>query len=425
MKHGIMMHCTTKNFGDDIQTYALQKLTPGADYLLDRENLDVFRPEEDEAVAAVFSGWWFWHKWNWPPAECLYPLLLGMHFNHYGVTENGSPVTTEWLEGIGGDWFRAYGPVGVRDLDSLEFLEKAGIEAYFSGCVTLTLPRQPEKPDKGTYVVICDLKPDQETVFRKWLEGSGFEIRTTTHLCNYLDHPASFEERMARVEEYLTLYQNAAFVVTSRLHCTLPCIAMEVPVITVLDMAQYRIHSRWRPYCDWVTTLSFEDVKAGNIPFDPHHVPAADPVWRTYRDSFLEKTRSFFDFVKDHEGPIGSLRRTAFSEEEARAWQYRLLRDTDDKWLYAARDLNKQRKKAEKDLKEAEKAAAKAEKDLKESKNAAAKTEAALKKAKEENLRLKARCRKLEEGGLRGAYRRLRRFAGKVIRRIFPGFRKK
>ena len=43
----------------------------------------------------------------------------------------------------------------------------------------------------------------------------------------------SLEERMDRVKEYLTIYQNAKLIITDRLHCALPALALETPVALI------------------------------------------------------------------------------------------------------------------------------------------------------------------------------------------------
>lgn len=123
MKYGIITHWTTMNLGDDIQSYAAAKLLPQVDYILVRESLDTFVSQNNEPVGVVMNAWWMWEKWNWPPAECIYPLMISMHMNNYNIYRKASPIQGEWLEGIGGDYFRAYGPVGSRDETTVEYFK--------------------------------------------------------------------------------------------------------------------------------------------------------------------------------------------------------------------------------------------------------------------------------------------------------------
>ena len=69
MKFGVILHKTTMNRGDDIQTYAAMQHLPQVDYVIDRENINSFHSKDNEPVAVIMSAWWLWKKWNWPPAE--------------------------------------------------------------------------------------------------------------------------------------------------------------------------------------------------------------------------------------------------------------------------------------------------------------------------------------------------------------------
>ena len=152
MKYGVLIHKLTKNIGDDIQSYAASKFLPSIDYLVDRDTIDTFETNNNEKVAVIMSGWWGWKKWNWPPAECIIPKLVGMHIMDYDVRSWGSPIYDEHLNGLGGEYFKAYGPVGCRDKHTLDLFKKHGIDAYFSGCITLTLPKMKKRKSKEKYI---------------------------------------------------------------------------------------------------------------------------------------------------------------------------------------------------------------------------------------------------------------------------------
>ena len=121
MKFGVILHKITRNMGDEIQTYAAAKLLPQVDYVIVREDTSSFQSEQNEPVAVIMAAWWLWEKWNWPPAECIIPKLVSMHINNYTIERRGTPVGDEWLKGIGGEFLRKYGPIGLRDQSSLDF----------------------------------------------------------------------------------------------------------------------------------------------------------------------------------------------------------------------------------------------------------------------------------------------------------------
>lgn len=363
MKYGVISHKTTTNLGDDIQTYAAVKLLPHVDYVLTREKLDTFHSENDEPVAVVMNAWWMWEKWNWPPAECIYPLMISMHINNYDYHRSSTPIQGEWVEGIGGDYFRAYGPVGARDMTTVDFFRGHGIDTYFSGCLTLTLPRQKQTPDAGTYVCLVDLKPELEAKAREWLKDTGLEIRVMTHKCDYRTKETTMEERMQRVEDVLTIYQNAKMVITRRLHVTLPCLALNVPVISIVNLSDAGNYTRWAPYSDWVKYISEEDFISHNFEYDFQNPPENPQDFLPIRESLIKRVQ---DFVTETDGEftVEQLKKTTYTQEEAHLWQHELMHWTLDAWLYANREILKENKKAKKEAEKYKKEAKKTKEEL-------------------------------------------------------------
>ena len=50
MKYGLLYYKDTGNIGDDIQSYAASKFLPKIDYMIDRENIEMFAPNKKEKV---------------------------------------------------------------------------------------------------------------------------------------------------------------------------------------------------------------------------------------------------------------------------------------------------------------------------------------------------------------------------------------
>lgn len=339
MKYGVIAHATTMNFGDDVQTYAAKKQLPKVDYYLTRESLDTFESENGEAVGVIMNAWWLWRKWHWPPAQSIYPLLISMHINNYNHWRKSSPIETQWLDSIGGDYFRAYGPVGSRDNTTIEFFEKNGIETYFSGCMTLTLPKQKSTPDAGSYVCLVDLKPELEKKARELLKDSGLEIRTFTHHCDYRNLDISMEERMNKVEEVLAQYQNAKFVITRRLHVALPCLALEAPVLTIVNLDDVGNYTRWAPYSDWVYCTSESDFLSGDFEYDFANPPLNKADYMDTRNALINRVKDFVEEISSNTLSADKLKKIKYTEDEERAWRYNLMQWTLDTWLHKSRGI--------------------------------------------------------------------------------------
>lgn len=231
MKYGLVIFEQTDNIGDDIQAYAAMQFLPRVDYVVDREHLDIFRPQKNEVVAMIMNGWYMHNKFSWPPSSYIEPLYLSMHFSQYDHLGIG----TRYLEGLGGTYLRRYAPIGCRDESTQAQLEALDIETYFSGCMTLTLPQQKRTPQKEPYICIADVSTNAEHCLRELAAQTGLKVIKTTHTVDYRSATPTWNDRVCAVETLLETYQNAVCVVTGRLHCALPCLAMQVPVLLLFD----------------------------------------------------------------------------------------------------------------------------------------------------------------------------------------------
>lgn len=340
MKYGVILHKDASNLGDDVQTYAAAKLLPHVDYVIDREKLDTFETENGEPVGVPMAAWWFWEKWNWPPSDCIVPLLTSMHMNNYSVYERGTPVGDKWLRGLGGDYFRAYGPVGARDQSSLEFFQKHGIDAYFSGCITLTLPQQKKTEDSGKYICLVDLNDKLKKKAYEILDGCGYEIRELSHDGSFNYSKKSWEERMAEVEKYLTIYQNAHCVITRRLHVTLPCLAMGVPVFSIVKFMSDGNKPRWYPYREWLHCTTNGKFLKGKFEYDFVNPPENKPNYKEYREALIRQVSDFVaECEANSEKTVEELKKTSYDKQEVLKWQNALMKETLEEWMFESREM--------------------------------------------------------------------------------------
>ena len=330
MKYGLLINETNQNIGDDIQAYAEAQFLPRVDLMVDREYLSSFKyGDGTEPVALIMGAWFMWRKWNWPPARQIVPLNVGYHHFDRNADllkskKSTVAITNEHYTGAGGQWLRDYGPVGCRDLYTCRVFDEVGIPNYFSGCVTLTLPKQPETPDKGTYIVCVDLNEEVERKVVELTQGA-VEVRKVTHSTSDIKG-ATWEERKSRVEEYLTLYQNARYVVTRRLHVALPCLAMGVPVMVIQsirmnDPNRFEPYKKWLHYCRNVTFL-----EKGYAGFDfVNGTPNKNKHLR-YREKLIESITSFVDYCEQNaDKGLDFFDKTSYTEEELLRWRVELM----------------------------------------------------------------------------------------------------
>lgn len=145
------------------------------------------------------------------------------------------------------------GRIGCRDESTAKLLRELGFDAYFSSCLTTTLYYQFGRLsfEGREGVIFCDANVDElfplnhfyqfsrvfkrksiEKVLGRILSGYKNEPReVVSHSCLI---SASHKDRFALSLDLLKKYARAKLVITSRIHCALPCVAMGTPVILLV-----------------------------------------------------------------------------------------------------------------------------------------------------------------------------------------------
>lgn len=258
VKYGLLV-ASTPNLGDDIQSLAAKQFLPRVDIVLDRDFLNSV--DSEEKIKALMNGWFTHHPENWPPSPAIEPLFVSFHLS---PTIAGKLLTKRTIE-----YLKNHQPIGCRDTYTEKLLRLKGIEAYFSGCLTLTLDYGYGrfKTKKRQNILIVDL----DDVAMKYLPDHilrNAEITTHYHftpslkllrkaipiplrkivktiaplgtigkLLPIIDRPRakkmSFEITLKKAEKQLQRLASAKLVITSRLHAALPALAFGTPVIFV------------------------------------------------------------------------------------------------------------------------------------------------------------------------------------------------
>ena len=267
-----------KNIGDYVQSVAQEQFFQKVDTYVEREHLDSF--ESKEKVKLIMSAWFMRHTENFPPSPCIDPLFISFHI----VPRIEKKFFTEKCI----NYLKRYEPIGARDTGTKELLEKYGIKSYFSGCLTLTLGLKYKTQEKNGKVYFVDpfyeiggggtgvkkyiiailmflkhpikiLKLNKSFVaenrssiqkispkFDHLLMCATFYDTYSTVFeddvllnASYVTHDlqqssfSSEEEKMSYARNLISNYAKAKLVVTSRIHCGLPCLGVETPVIFV------------------------------------------------------------------------------------------------------------------------------------------------------------------------------------------------
>lgn len=274
MRYGLLYYRPTGNIGDEIQSLAARQFLPRVDVLVDRERMKEF--PSPEPVKMILNGWYMCEPAQWPPAPAIAPLLTSMHI------ADKRPVTAAWFDGDNRRYLLEHGPVGARDTATLALLERYGVPAYFSGCLTLTLQRN-DQAVRGDYV--CAVDVDRETL----AELRARTARPVIPVTHWLPRHMEPEDTFVFAEMLLDLYQRAHCAVTTRLHAALPCLALRTPVL-LLSTAE---SSRFAGLDVLTRHCTREDYLSGKFDFDLDS-PGENPQnYLAFRERLVESCSRF------------------------------------------------------------------------------------------------------------------------------------
>lgn len=218
--YGIYKDRIPSNFGNEIQSIAASYFLPQLDFFLDRE---ATRNISSHFVGKVImNGWWMHDPKQWPPSDKIDPLFISVHLANKKTLE--VILSNENI-----NYLLKHSPIGTRDLYTLKLLKEYNVPAYFSGCLTLTLPKNPyiEKKD---YILCVDVKQE---VVKKIKESTNKTVYSITPVFNANDLETIGKFQYAF--NLLNAYQSSSAVITSRLHVAMPCLALETPVLLLDD----------------------------------------------------------------------------------------------------------------------------------------------------------------------------------------------
>ena len=297
MKFGLMSYAYTTNLGNEIQSIAARRFLPKIDYFIDHEKLNLFQNEEK--VKMIMNGWYLDCLESWPPSDSIDPLLISMHFNS-SVNDTIEVISSSKSK----DFFSSYGPVGCRDYSTLNLLNNLEIDAYYSGCLTLTLEGKNENKNNFKYIVVNSYNSEEIINFLKTKTDLPiYDIQQESiwsHDVKYLERmPIKYslnslytpEEKFFIAENILNIYENAYCVITDRVHCTFPCLAFKTPVLFI-DSASFG-RERFEDIGKLVLMSSFEDYKENYDIFDINNPPKNSDDYLKIRKSLINKTKNF------------------------------------------------------------------------------------------------------------------------------------
>lgn len=235
----------TQNLGDDMQAFAVLAHLDRVDTLLDRDHLADFAGVP--GTTAVFNSWFILGQDFRRPSERLRPIWHGF--------SAGRPELVE------GDWLaylRSQAPIGCRDLHTAEQLADAGVDAHWTGCLTLflgeALQRRPPREREG--VLFVDVPAEVEARIPPAVTARAVRL-STFPAPSLVGRPL---DRFAAVARLLDRLARAELVVTRRLHVALPAASVGTPVVVTPDPAIGRARRRFSGFEPIVPTVFVDEL---------------------------------------------------------------------------------------------------------------------------------------------------------------------
>ena len=275
-----------ENLGGEVQSIAAMQFLPSIDLLIERDRIGRSAAAVAEPHKIILNGWFTDRPEDWPPAAFLEPLITSFHLSREVSARNlGGLVPAETLlQGESLEYLIQHEPIGARDLSTRELLLEAGVEAYFSGCLSLTLG-DGAPAERGDYVCAVDLPARLLRRLRSQVVSSRLVVGThedATH--------RSFGERAHLARRMLSRYAHAKCVVTTRLHCALPCLALGTPVLLIMSAKDKYRFSGLSDLLHICLPQAFLDGTAGFKPDDP---PDSSERFLTLRNDLIANVGQF------------------------------------------------------------------------------------------------------------------------------------
>lgn len=302
------------NIGDYIQSLAARQFLNSPIKYVSREKLNEYNEDD---LRLIMNGWFLHNTENWPPSDKIFPTFVAFHINSSALeilNKNNSL-----------DYFKKQQPIGCRDRYTVELLKNKGVDAYFTGCLTLTLGETYSSNSKNNKIYFVDpFVPDisglsKFSKIKKILLNASklqtikkinakknitkFSLTNTVNTINfinmykglfsidelenaeYVNHlylPKQFsteDEKFLEAERLLKNYAQAKLVVTSRIHCALPCLAVETPVLYTDDFDKDEVSScRLDGLLELFTKVQFSRTKMVNSELNTEKVIVNEKV---------------------------------------------------------------------------------------------------------------------------------------------------
>jgi hypothetical protein len=335
-KYGLLTYSTTfdgrLNIGDFIQSLAAKQFLPKTDILIDRENLSCY---DGDKIKMIMNGWYMHNPNHWTPSLKIDPLFVAFHLN--------SSVANILLNDSGVKYLKKYEPIGCRDYYTVEQLKSKHIDAYYSSCLTLTLgekytkqnedseiifivdPYFPKSSYKGLYNIFLSSIQALRIIhifpkIKNIIEGKGIKafikvgafyriykkmfsediLKNAIYISHFPKY-TSEEDMFNLADSLLKQYSKAKFVISSRIHCVLPCLGIGVPSLYIHNQLN-KIDSDCRldGLLELLNVINLNNngeftSKDVQIKINRNSLIKSKTSYNLYKDNLIKRCKDFID----------------------------------------------------------------------------------------------------------------------------------
>ncbi|MFY7732800.1 MAG: polysaccharide pyruvyl transferase family protein [Bacteroidia bacterium] len=236
------------NLGDVIQGLAAKQFLPNDATPVNREKLSSLTNEPSLLIA---NGWYQHEFDKFPPPTEVIPFYISVHIAKSDFIKIKS-IREHFIKNA---------PIGCRDLKTLWLMRGFGIPAYYSSCLTLTFNNSFSFQGNKSEVIWVDnidhpipLKIEQKL---NDLIPEGFTKISHDPLSRFMKFENYVEDNTELTFSLFKRYEQAKLVLTTKIHCALPCIGMAIPVILIHPNPK---DPRLSVLSKLITIISYDDL---------------------------------------------------------------------------------------------------------------------------------------------------------------------
>lgn len=219
----------TTNLGDNIQSVAIRRLLKNiglSDEQIVSVNRDTLTTYRGDPVLLIMNGC-FWQR-HFPLPSKVHPVFIGFQTDIETIRANKA-------------FFLDHQPIGCRDEATYKAFRRLGVQAFVTGCLTLTLPEREKEPENGNVFIVYGKGPGAlpMSVFQHMPAHILENSRLFNHRHTLLEWPLNARQ-LARIEGYSESVFNmfcrrASLIITPLHHVAAPALAAGIPVIIVRE----------------------------------------------------------------------------------------------------------------------------------------------------------------------------------------------